>query len=62
MATSKQSISAGHSCHCLSVLSAAKDREDIKSISLSLRKALKLISSEANTDDVVEAANILTTK
>ena len=62
MATSKQSISAGHSWHCLSVLSAAKEREDVKSISLSLRKTLKLISSEANTDDVVEAANILTTK
>lgn len=28
--TSKQSISAGHSWHCLSVLSTAKEREDIR--------------------------------
>lgn len=28
--TSKQSISAGHSWHCLSVLSAAEEREDIR--------------------------------
>lgn len=38
VATSKQSISAGHSWHCLSVLSAAKEREDVKSISLSFGK------------------------
>lgn len=62
MATSKQSVSAGHSWQHLSVLSAARKKEDVKSISLSLRKTLKLISSEANTDEVVEAANILTRK
>lgn len=45
-----------------SVLSAAKEREDIKSFSLSVRKMLKLISSEGNTDYVVEAANIPTAK
>lgn len=60
--TSKQSISVGHSRHYLSVLCAAKEREDIKNFGLLLRKTVKLISSEANTDDVVEAANILTTK
>lgn len=62
MRTSKQFISVGHSWHCLSVLSAAKEREDVKSFGFSLRKILKLISSEGNTDDVVEVANILTTK
>lgn len=46
----------------LRLLSASKERVVVKSINLSLRKTLKLISSEANTDDIVEAANILTTK
>lgn len=62
MATSKQSISAWHSWHYLSVLSAVKKREDIKSIGLSLRKTLKWMYLEANTDDVVKTASILTTK
>lgn len=62
LATSKQSTSAGHSWRCLSVLSLAKEREDIKSISLSLKQILTFISSDANADDIVEAANILTTK
>lgn len=59
MATSKQSFCRAQLA--LSLLSAAKERE-VKSISLLLRKTLKLIYSEANTDDVVEAANILTMK
>lgn len=62
MATSKQSTSAGHTWHRLNVLFAVKKRADFKSISLSLRKMLKIIYLEANTDDVVETANSLTTK
>lgn len=60
MATSKQSTSAGHTWHHLNVLFAVKKRADFKS--LSLRKMLKIIYLEANTDDVVETANSLTTK
>lgn len=39
-----------------------KKREDIKSIGLSLRKTLKWIYLEANTDDVAKTASTLTTK